>query len=272
MRLRVPLSVVLLAAALVGFGGSTAASARPRKASATGWEDQFDSHRLDPRRWVIANGYAPGYIANNHRGYMTPDNVWLQDGYLVLRVTQQIGTVDSNTSAVVSYGGAVYTKGNYPYGTYEWRMRMSTVAEAPELPGTGDVTGSVSAGFVYTSNSETEIDFEYSGTQFNTLLMTNWHNLNPASEPSPAYSTHSSAPLFGITENFHTYKFVWTSSSITYSVDDVVQAVHTTNVPSAPAAVVVNHWGTNSRYFGGAASVGVTRYLYVDWVRYTPLP
>lgn len=271
MRVQIPLSVVLFAAALLCSGPVSTASAAPRRAPA-GWDDQFDSHRLDPRRWVVANGYAPGYIANNHRGYMTPDNVWLQDGFLVLRLTQQTGQVDSNASGVLSFGGAIFTKSAYSYGTYEWRMRMSTVAESPELPGTGDVTGSVSAGFIYANNSETEIDFEYSGTQFNTLIMTNWHNLNPASEPSPVYSTSSSAPLFGITENFHTYKFVWTPAGITYYVDDVVSAVHVTNIPSAPAPMVVNHWGTNSRYFGGAASVGVTRYVYVDWVRYTPLP
>ena len=49
-----------------------------------------------------------------------------------------------------------------------------------------------------------------------------------------------------------------------------LQAVHKTNVPKAPAYFMINHWGTGSPNWGGAATVGVPRYFYVDWVSYTP--
>ena len=46
---------------------------------------------------------------------------------------------------------------------------------------------------------------------------------------------------------------------------------HTTNVPTAPAYFRINHWGTNSTGWGGLATTGVTRYLYVTHASYSPL-
>jgi len=35
---------------------------------------------------------------------------------------------------------------------------------------------------------------------------------------------------------------------------------------------MINHWGTNNPLWGGTATIGVERYFYVDWVRFTPAP
>lgn len=206
------------------------------------------------------DGTAPGAITDNHIGYFQPDHLSLSNGYLVLLLTQESGLVDSNSNGVISRGAGIYTKRTYGYGTYEWRMRMSSTAGSPS--GLGDpVSGSVSAGFTYVNNSETEIDFEFSGHAPNTLFMTNWTTINN--------STSVSVPLFGISNDFHTYKFLWEAGSISYYVDDVLQAKVTTNVPSAPAYFMISHWGANNPYFGGSATIGIPRYFFVDWVKYT---
>ena len=57
---------------------------------------------------------------------------------------------------------------------------------------------------------------------------------------------------------------------MTFYIDDVFQTSHVTNIPRAPAHFMINHWGTNNPFWGGEATVGPTRYYYVDWASYTP--
>ena len=239
-----------------------------------GWRDDFNAPQVDTNRWVIASGLAPGHIVNFHIGYYEPSHVQiLTDGtnsYLQMLLTQENGPVDSSASGVISRGALIYTKNTYGYGTYEWRMRMSSTATTPNEPSGTSVSGSVSAGFNYVNNSETEIDFEFSALAPDTLYMVNWKNPNPLTDPTSANETFSTLFPFTVTSEFHTYKFVWQRKQIFFYVDDVLQAAHTTNVPRAPANFMINHWGTDSGNWGGTATVGVSRYFYVDWVRYTP--
>ncbi len=229
--------------------------------ASSGWQDDFTGSTLDLSRWIVMNGQAPGAIADNHIGYFQPDRVSLSNSYLVLLLTQENGQVGTNPNGVISRGGGIHTTQTYGYGTYQWRMRMSSTAGSP-LDAGNAVSGSVSAGFIYVNNSQTEIDFELSGQTPNTLFMTDWHGINN--------STTVSVPLYGISSDFHTYKFVWTRGKITYYVDDVVQATVTTNVPTAPAYFMISHWGSNSTNWGGLATIGVSRYFYIDWASYSP--
>lgn len=251
-------------------GNGPSASAPP----GTGWREDFNGPALDKKRWVIASGQAPGHITNVHIGYYDPNHVnFVSDAsgsYLRLLLTQEIGPVDSSPSGVISRGALVYTKAKYGYGTYEWRMRMSSTSTSPNDPTGTSVSGSVSAGFIYVNNSETEIDFEFSALNPDTLYMVNWLNPNPLADPTAANETFSTLFPFTVTSEFHTYRFVWEPAQISFYADDVLRAVHTTNVPSAPANFMINHWGTDSGNWGGTATIGVDRYFYVDWVRYTP--
>ena len=53
-------------------------------------------------------------------------------------------------------------------------------------------------------------------------------------------------------------------------IDGKLVSTHTSNIPSAPAYIMINHWGTNSTGWGGQATIGVQRYLYVSSFTYTP--
>lgn len=234
----------------------------------TGWQDDFAGNKVDSKRWVIASGRAPGYIPNYHLGYYQANHVSVGGGYLTMLLTQENGPVDSGYG-VVSRGALIYTKNTYGYGTYEWRMRMSSTATSLGDDGY-PTSGSVSAGFIYVNNSQTEIDFEFSGTDLDTLYLVNWLNPNPRRDPTEDNETYSSVQPFDSTSLFHTYKFVWQKGKISYYLDGILKAVHTTHVPSAPAYFMINHWGTDSGDWGGTATVGTSRYFYVDWVRYTP--
>ena len=103
--------------------------------------------------------------------------------------------------------------------------------------------------------------------------MTNWNNKDPSTDPTESESTSHTVTVPGLNSGFHTYKFIWEEGKITFFVDNVYQADHVTNVPSAPAHFMINHWGTNSSGWGGTATTGpdgTPRYFYVDWVKFTP--
>ena len=251
--------------------GNSSSRGRPGgggSSGATGWRDDFAGRSLDKTRWIIADERAPGYLPGNHVGYYEPAQVSLQNGYLGIRLTQLNGLVD-NVAGVVSHGGLVYSKRTYGYGTYEWRARMSSTSASPEGQGS-PVSGSVSAGFNYINNSQTEIDFEFSGHLSGWLWMVNWRNTDPATGPFESQETYSSTPISDVTSVFHTYRFVWEQRKVTFYVDDLYVTDHVTNIPDAPAYFMINHWGTNNLGWGGEATVGTTRYYYVDWASYTP--
>ena len=69
---------------------------------------------------------------------------------------------------------------------------------------------------------------------------------------------------------FNTYKFVWTSTGITYYLNNVLKATHTTVVPSTASPVFINHWGTDNVNFGGVATPSTPRYLYISYFKFTP--
>ena len=251
----------LLAGAAVAAGAGKPTS---------GWTDDF-TKGIDTRFWVIANGSAPGYIPNLHKGFYQPNDISVANGIVTMRLTQEYGTVDANPSGVISRGALLFSKKTYGYGTYQWRMRMSSTAASPTAAGT-PVSGSVSAGFNYVNNSQTEIDFEFSALDLTTLWLVNWLNPTPSSGPTEYNETYTALTPFDSTSAFHTYTFVWQPGQITYYIDNNVQGTHISNVPKAPAYFMINHWGTHSDNWGGPATVGTTRYAYIDWASYTPLP
>ncbi|MFB3923110.1 MAG: glycoside hydrolase family 16 protein [Terriglobia bacterium] len=241
----------------------------PPPAPCPAWSYDFGSGSIDPNIWVIANGRAPGYIAGSHIGYYDPNHVKVVNGYLQILLTQQTGVVDGN-NGYISYGGLIYTKKTCGYGTYQWTMRMSSTSSTPSGSGAW-VSGSVSAGFLYVNNSETEIDFEYSAASPQYVWAVNWLNTNPRRDPSSSMET-ATAVNWPVATAYpeHTYTFVWAPGIITFYFDGALVATHTTDVPSAPAYFMINHWGTNSPNWGGLATPGTNRYFYVKSASYTP--
>ncbi len=257
-------------------GGNSGSKGNGGGTSTSAWREDFGGTKLNRGFWVVGQGSAPGNIAGQHQGLYDPSHVVIvkQGGnsYLRLQLTQQTGTVGSNPDGVISSGAEIYTKALYGYGTYTWRMRMSSTSSTPTGPG-DSTSGSVSAGFSYVNNSQTEIDFEFSGAIPRTLYMVNWLNRDPTQDPTEADETYTTLGLPDICTAFHIYQYVWQPGMISYYVDGQLYATHTDNVPAAPATLRINHWGTdNAAGWGGAATLGVSRYLYVDWVSYAPLP
>jgi endo-1,3-1,4-beta-glycanase ExoK len=249
---------------------TTCLAAAPLKSGCPAWSDDFSGTALNPNHWLVGNGQAPGYIAGVHRGYYRPANVRVINGFLRLALNQSEGTVDGKPG-VVSSGALITSVLKCGYGTYEWKMRMSSTATSPGDPSGVPISGSVSAGFNYINNSQSEIDFEYSALTPDRLWMVNWLNTHPSTDPTGSQETASFIQISPY-EAMHTYKFIWAPGSVTFYVDGVRTGVHTTNVPSVPANVMINHWGTNSSGWGGLATLKSPRCLYVDRFSYSPTP
>jgi endo-1,3-1,4-beta-glycanase ExoK len=194
--------------------------------------------------WTSSKGSAPGGSSFGTVGTLDPEHVSVGSD-VVLTLTQ-------TTSGGQSYsvGGEVYTNQTFTYGTFEFTSRVANVA-----------SGSVAAGFLYATDSITEIDMEQVGNKPDAVDCTNWKGT----------SSFQDTEVTGFNQgNTHDFKIVWRSDHVDWYVDGQKIVSHTQAVPSAPAHFIFNLWGTNKSTWGGPASPGVTRYMYISNFKYTP--
>ncbi len=222
------------------------------------FEDDFSGGRLDKTKWFIDTGNAPGNIAGVNAGTLSAEHIDLSTGMLCLKLTQNLAG-----SLSTSVGSEIRSKQLFGYGTYVWIARAASTSATPH--GTGSaVSGTVTDVFNFIDDSKSEIDFEYQGQTPSILEMTNYSTVS--------HSQSTSAAVPDADSTFHEYKFVWSAAKIEFYVDGKLVSAHTEHIPSAPAAILINLWGTNSKSFGGVATDGATSYLYVSSVSYTPSP
>ena len=179
---------------------------------------------------------------------------------LRIKVTQTY----TSTGGISSVGGELQSRKTLGFGTYVWVMRASSTSSTPTGSGVA-VSGQISSGFVFVNNSQTEIDSpEIEGQNPGKLWWTSWAGL------SRKQYTSTQAP-FAPEKGFHYYKCVWTRTGIKFYVDGVLVSSHTGVVPQTPAYAMINHWGTNSRGWGGLATTNIARYMFVRSFSFVPL-
>jgi hypothetical protein len=213
----------------------------PTSASVTG-PSEFTFSGYD---WETHNGSAPPVgNANGNVGTFDPMNVSV-GSELVLSLTQT-----QNGSQILSSGSEVMTKQKFTYGTFEFTSRVDNV-----------LSGSDSSGFLYAPNSSTEIDMEQVGNKPDAVDCTNWKGV----------SNFQDTEITGFHQgNSHDFKIVATATNVDWYVDGQLVVSHTQAVPSAPAPFLFNMWGTNKSTWGGMATIGPTRYMYISNFKYTP--
>lgn len=222
------------------------------------FKEDFTGGTLDKTKWFVDTGRAPGNIDGVNHGTLSAEHVDLSTGMLRLKLTQSV-----SGPLATSVGAEVRSKQLFGYGTYVWVARAASTSATPHGQGSA-VSGTVTDAFNFINDSETEIDFEYQGQTPSMLEMTNYSTVS--------HSQSTSTPIPGADSSFHEYKFVWSAAKIEFYVDGKLVSTHTDHIPSAPAAILINLWGTNSISFGGVATDGATSYFYVSSVSYTPLP
>jgi endo-1,3-1,4-beta-glycanase ExoK len=246
--------LVLVVIFLAGCGGGSMPFTPPHneaKAFASTGSFSYTFTSLNPNVWIVSNWGAPG------GGVFRPANVDTSQGLLRLKLTQ----VRNSNGSISSTGGEIQSRQRFGYGTYVWVMRAASTASS-YLNGGSTASGSVSASFMFYNNSQTEIDApEIEGQHPNTVWDTNWL--------TTSHKQSTACTVYGTANGFFVYKMVWAPSKITYYVNGTLCGTHTSYIPSAPAYIMINLWGTNSTGWGGLASPGVTRYMYVRSVSYS---
>jgi hypothetical protein len=195
--------------------------------------------------WETHSGSAPpvGNV-NGNVGTFDPMNVSVGNE-LALSLTQT-----QNGSQILSSGSEVMTRQTFTYGTFEFTSRVDNV-----------LSGSDSSGFLYASDSLTEIDMEQVGNKPDAVDCTNWKGV----------SNFQDTEITGFHQgNTHDFKIVWAPTHVDWYVDGQLVVSHTQAVPSAPAPFLFNMWGTNKSTWGGIATIGPTRYMYISNFKYTP--
>jgi beta-glucanase (GH16 family) len=248
---------VLAAALFVGAATSAQDSPADHAGSAEPlptFHETFSGGTLDQTKWFIDTGRAPGNIAGANIGTLSEEHVDLSTGMLRLKLTQSVAG-----ALATSTGAEIRSKQLFGYGSYVWVARAASTSATPRGEGSA-VSGTVFDVFNFINDSETEIDFEYQGQSPATLEMTNYSTVS--------HSQSTSTPVPGADRSFHEYKFVWSERKIEFFLDGTLVSTHTEHIPSAPAAVLINLWGTNSASFGGVATHGAASYLYVSSFSY----
>lgn len=192
----------------------------------------------------------------------------------------------SQSSAGASSGAEILTNQTFGYGTYEFCSRMGSTSSTPSGSGSS-VSGSVSSTFLISNNNGgttgyVEIDApECEGNHPTWAEYDIWFNSDSGGNTAPSggnflsqgpgADTYLVVPT--LATGFNYYGFVWAPGSLKFYLNGVYQGESTTNVPVPSTggnipSIDINHYGTNGSGWGGSATVGTTRYFYVQSAKY----
>jgi beta-glucanase (GH16 family) len=225
------------------------------------FEDNFNEGVLNKSKWVVSNYESNNYAGGGSNVTFSPNNIDLSGGSLRMELTQP--------TAGTSTGAEITTKLSFGYGTYQFSMRAGSTS--PISSGTGTTeSGQISSTFIIhnpppTYASVTEIDapeIEGLSARNGDIEWTVWKN-STATDPTPEYNV-----VLNPEDAFHFYTFVWSATSIRFYIDGVLKSVCRSGIPTVAAVIDINFYGTNDTKWGGLATVGVTRYMYVNGVRF----
>lgn len=219
------------------------------------YADEFNGTSLDTSRWIAVNG--PANI-NSELQYYTPEDVYVQNGSLVLRTQKRSfggrgyssGEVRSGNNVTVTRGSAVEWRTRIPRGKGIWPANWLVSTACDGINGCG-------------SAWPPEIDvMEVRGSQPTVNIMTHWWGSYP--NQASQTSTYTGPDL---SQAFHTYRVEWLGDSITFYVDGVQRARHTANVTSGTMQLVMNT-AVGGMFDGNPdGSTTFPQYQYVDYVR-----
>jgi len=225
------------------------------------FEDNFNEGVLNTSKWVVSNYEVNNYTGGGSNVTFSPNNVDLSGGSLRLELTQP--------TASTSTGAELTTKLRFGYGTYMFSMRAGSTSPTSSSTGKTE-SGQISSTFIIhnpppTYASVTEIDapeIEGLSARNDDIEWTVWKN-GSATDPTPEFKVLSNPE-----DAFHVYKFVWSATSIKFYIDGDLKSTCTSGIPTVAAVIDINFYGTNDTKWGGLATVGVTRYMYVNSVKF----
>ena len=203
-------------AALISATGSLAVMATaPAAPPGSGWDltfaDEFHGSTLDTMKWNYNYPWGP---THNHRAYMDPGQVTVNNDAITLRAVDQrhpaapsgVQTGDFGWQSLDYTSGAINTNGkfNMTHGYIEGRMRMA------------DATGTWPAFWMLKSGWPPEIDimeFPRSGSNSTSQYHAYYHYTGPSGHASFGAQRNTGQNL---TSGFHEFAVEWTPDAISF--------------------------------------------------------
>lgn len=228
-------------------------------------------------KWVPQIYSASNYAGAGSNFSATLANIQFVNGMLRLALSQP--------TASSSSGAEILSAKAQGYGTYEFCVRFGSTATTPTGPGSA-VSGGVSATFLMSENNGggsgyVEIDAPEVEGNHPWAEYDNWFNSDSGGNTEPSggkfvsqgAGSDSYLSVPDIASAFHFYGLIWSPGRIDYYLDGVLQGSDTSNIPTPGSGgntpgIDINHYGCNSSGWGGSATVGVTRYMYVSSVKF----
>jgi beta-glucanase (GH16 family) len=217
------------------------------------WQDDFDT--FDTGRW---NRHDHTFAEN--AAYFSHDNVVVQDGRLILHLTEKANYDPGNEHDRPYLGAEVSTKELFKHVRVTARIKFA------------QGQGVVSSLFTYSDNAGVfwnEIDVEYLGFKVQEVQ----YNLITSACPTCG-SDRSAVPypdFLGIAPyaDFHEYEVTWTPAGVSFKVDHLPRWSRSVPSLTADMRVRMNVWPTSGLDpFAGSLDPGaIPTSAEYDWIR-----
>lgn len=219
--------------------------------SAASFREDF-SEGLNLERWTVSTWTAPRNSHTNVASF-SAENVSIVNGVLRLKLSQF-----TKNGVLHSVGAELMSTRKFGFGVYTFVMKAS--ADANGAPWSGSITGIG----LYAKDSETEIDIEVEGIPSRSRLtqVTTWEG----EQKFESLKIDLGVPH----KEFNTYVVIWTPDSVRFFQNGSLISENLSVVPTAPAHIFFNHWGTNSDLWGGSGTAR-DRYMFIKSVTFRPL-
>ncbi len=183
------------------------------------WQDEFKGNQVDTGKWRVENA---DLDKNAEWQYYSPDEVYLENGFLVLRSQKRDKEKRNYTS------GLVETKDRFTqtYGRFEIRAKL------PRGQGIWPAIWLMNA----VGKWPPEIDIvEMLGQEPDKVYMTNHFGTYPNNQLE-------GAPYVGLdfSKDFHTFTLEWEPEELRWYIDGVKRFSTKKNVPNVPFYIILN--------------------------------
>ena len=182
------------------------------------WSDEFEQNQLDLDKWNYQIGTGSDYglwgWGNGESQYYKPENIFIEDGILVIEARTENYMNSNYTSARIN----TKNKGDWLYGKFVARMRL------PSAGGTWPAFWMLPTNSTYggwPNSGEIDImehygcDSMYSGKPFSTVH-TNMFNWNEGIPPT-SYSLN----IDNENDEFLDYELLWTEQDLSFSINGI---------------------------------------------------
>ena len=240
--------------------------------------DDFTGNNLNAQ-WTAMNRH--GDYSNSEQQCYLPANVTVSGSYLNIVSQVQTQACGDSTHAPSTWnytsGMVQWTSFNFEYGTIEFRAKFAGPAGSGAWPAVWMLGINCQASNIQSADNVLGCNWPQNGSREMDLVEVNpsGHDITVNLNTFDTNQTQHSCGVdtTDVTQNFHLYDVVWTSSSVTLKVDGGAGCSLSTAIPTEPMFLIMNNaiGGSGGCPNGGNCPDNSTfpQNMLVDYVKIT---